>query len=130
MGNLKVKRITKELAALTKKVDESGKAEFQVTDYIKIKPVDDKLTELRAEIKGPPQTQYEGQTFDLSIKFPERYPFVEPNVKFITKISHPNIDGETGEVCEHFLCDWVSGMNIAAVLMNIYCLLGSPVPKP
>ena len=127
MNSRRFKRITKELAiSSTKKVDENGNVEFHLTDYIKMKIVDDNLTEMKAEIKGPLDSQYQGQIFELLITFPENYPFYAPSVKFITKISHPDIDEETGDICVDFYKSWFPTLYVGSILMQIYCLLGSP----
>lgn len=42
--------------------------------------VGDDYRELRGEIAGPPDTPYEGATFQLEIKVPETYPFNPPKV--------------------------------------------------
>lgn len=41
-----------------------------------IDPVDDKLTEFSAQIRGPVDTVYEGGVFKLSINIPTRYAIV------------------------------------------------------
>ena len=127
MESRSIKRITGELSAYksTKKVDENGNVEFHLTDYIKMKIVDDNLTEMKAEIKGPVDSQYQGQTFETLITFPENYPFSAPTVKFITKISHPDVEEESGMVCGDPYKGWLSGMFVGSILMQIYCLLGS-----
>ena len=130
---MSVKRVQKELVdsrIYTRKEDKCGNVEFHLSDYIKVQPGCDDFSVLRAEIQGPPDTQYQGQKFEVSMKFPDDYPFEAPDVKFVSKISHPNIDEETGEICQYFLEDWSPGLKIHAVLLSIYCLLGSPVPKP
>ena len=127
MNSRRFKRITKELAiSSTKKVDENGNVEFHLTDYIKMKIVDTNFTEMKAEIKGPVDSQYQGRIFELLVTFPEEYPFRAPDVKFITEISHPDISEETGEICADFYKGWASGMFVGSILMSIYCLLGSP----
>ena len=127
MDSRRLKRITKELAMhFRMKEGENGDVEFHLTDYIKMKVVDDSLTEMKVEIKGPLDSQYQGRMFELLITYPENYPFCPPDVKFITKISHPDINEETGTICEDFYKGWVSTMQVVGILMQIYCLLGSP----
>ena len=126
MNSRRFKRITKELAiSSTKNVDENGNVEFHLTDYIKMKIVDDNLTEMKAEIKGPVGSKYQGRIFEVLVTFPEDYPYSAPDVKFITEISHPDVD-EEGAICADFYNGWVSGMVVGGILMTVYCLLGSP----
>jgi ubiquitin-conjugating enzyme (huntingtin interacting protein 2) len=61
--------------------------------------VGESFAELKGEIAGPPDTPYEGARFQLEIKIPERYPFVSPNYRFVTKIWHPNVSSVTGAIC-------------------------------
>lgn len=41
--------------------------------------------------QGPQDTPFEGGTFELVINVPEQYPLVAPNVRYRTKIFHPNV---------------------------------------
>ena len=57
---------------------------FQVAKCkIKVECKADKITELKGEIGGPPDTVYEGGTFILDIKIPDTYPFNPPKVRLI-----------------------------------------------
>ena len=47
---------------------------------------------------GPPNTVYQGGVWFLSVKFPEMYPLVPPELTFLTKIWHPNVCPDTGKV--------------------------------
>ena len=91
--------------------------------------MDDNYSELKGEIAGPPDTPYEGGKFLLEIKVPETYPFNPPKVstisvirtilichqyidvfhflqvKFLTKVWHPNISSVTGAICLDILKD-------------------------
>jgi ubiquitin-conjugating enzyme (huntingtin interacting protein 2) len=55
----------------------------------------DDLTHLRGQFQGPPDTPYEGGNFSVDIKIPSEYPFRPPNMKFETKIWHPNVSSQT-----------------------------------
>lgn len=83
----------------------------------------DNLMRLRGEIRGPPDTPYSGGLYKLDIEIPENYPFHPPKVrasvsvllvyfmdsvfqiKFLTKIWHPNISSVTGAICLDVLKD-------------------------
>lgn len=42
-------------------------------------------------MQGPSDTPFEGGTFELVINVPEQYPLVPPNVRYRTKVFHPNV---------------------------------------
>lgn len=87
-------------------------------------PNEEDLTHLRGEVIGPPDTPYEGGHYDLEILIPDSYPFTPPKVekrgeegmcrgdvsmqlsffahsqvRFLTKIWHPNVSSVTGAIC-------------------------------
>ena len=41
-------------------------------------------------VYSPDDTEWEGGTFELTMKFSEEYPNKAPKVKFVTKMFHPN----------------------------------------
>jgi hypothetical protein len=41
--------------------------------------------------QGPSETPYEGGVFQLAFAIPEQYPLLPPQVRFLTKIFHPNV---------------------------------------
>lgn len=70
--------------------------------------------------------------FKLSIQIPDRYPFQPPQIKFITRIYHPNID-DTGRICADILKtgekgQWKPAINLGTALTSLRQLLAAPNP--
>lgn len=83
----------------------------------------------KAVINGPSGTAYEGGTFKLDIRFPGAYPFRPPQIRFITRIYHCNVDSR-GVICLDVLNErWSPVMNIAKVLLSIWVLIGECNPN-
>merc|ERR1719336_947910 len=63
------------------------------------------------------------------MKFTEEYPMKPPEVKFITKMFHPNVYA-SGAICLDILKkNWSPIFDIAAILTSIQSLLTDPNPK-
>ena len=93
------------------------------------RPDDDTLMEWSSTIIGPIDTPYENGVFKLKMKFSSSYPFKSPQVRFITKIFHPNIDS-AGGICLDILKEkWSPILGIEKILLSICSLLGEPNPK-
>lgn len=83
----------------------------------------------KAIIMGPSGTAYEGGIFKLDIRFPGAYPFRPPQIRFITRIYHCNVDSR-GVICLDVLNErWSPVMNIAKVLLSIWVLIGECNPN-
>ena len=77
-----VKRLNNERAQLAKTNDDSI--------FLSV-PNNENIRAWQALIKGPPGSFYEGYEFNLGISVPEQYPMLPPQIKFISKIFHPNV---------------------------------------
>jgi peroxin-4 len=80
-----------------------------------------------AKITGPKDSPYENGTFLIQIDVPTDYPVKPPKCKFITKIFHPNIHLETGEICHELLKDkWSPSCNLETVCRSILDMINNP----
>ena len=78
-------------------------------------------------MKGPNNSCYENGLFQLSINFPKNYPNDPPDVKFLTKIYHPNISFDKGIICIGTLSsEWEENKSIINVIYSIFDLLKKP----
>eukprot|EP00292_Cryptomonas_paramecium_P023585 CAMPEP_0113661944 /NCGR_PEP_ID=MMETSP0038_2-20120614/283_1 /TAXON_ID=2898 /ORGANISM="Cryptomonas paramecium" /LENGTH=151 /DNA_ID=CAMNT_0000576747 /DNA_START=8 /DNA_END=463 /DNA_ORIENTATION=+ /assembly_acc=CAM_ASM_000170 len=92
-------------------------------------PAVDNIMHWSAVIFGPDDTPWEGGTFKLSLVFSEDYPNKPPQVKFITKMFHPNIYAD-GAICLDILQNqWSPIYDISAILTSIQSLLTDPNPN-
>ena len=92
-------------------------------------PEEDNIMVWKALIMGPTETPYEGGLFKLEIKFTKDFPLKPPQVRFKTKIFHPNIDS-SGGICIDILKDsWNPLLSVRIILLSICSLLNDPNPK-
>ena len=92
-------------------------------------PSPDNLFVWNAVLCGPEESTYESGVYQLQILFPDDYPLRAPQVRFITKVFHPNVWWEDGLVCVDILKDgWVPSYDVLAILHSIRLLLIDPNP--
>lgn len=122
MASSRDRRIAKELQDIQSDRDNSG---------VYAAPVDGvSLKHLKGTIPGPPDTPYAGGTFMVNIEIPDNYPFKSPNMKFETKIWHPNVSSKTGAICLDTLSSaWSPVQTIKTALLSVRMLLEVPNPK-
>ena len=89
---------------------------------------EDDIYHWEATIDGPDDTDYNEGIFIVDIQIPKEYPFKPPICRFKTKIFHPNINQNTGEICINILDmdNWNPSLTISNILMSIMVLLYSP----
>jgi ubiquitin-protein ligase len=93
-------------------------------------PTDEKdISQWTATLMGPEKSPYAGGVFRLSINFPSDYPFRPPEIKFVTKVYHCNIN-DKGWICVDILKDnWSAALTVSKVLLSILSLLTEPNPN-
>lgn len=96
---------------------------------IVITPQKGSLNHWRGVIRGPQESPYEGGYFQLDIVVPSSYPLVPPNVRFVTKLFHPNVHPKSGEICLDILkTAWSPAWTLQSTCRAIIILLSHPEP--
>lgn len=92
-------------------------------------PIDEEdFSKLRGTILGPEGSPYAGGLFFLDITIPRDYPFKPPQVRFTTKVYHPNIN-QGGHTCLDILYNqWSPALTLTKVLLSVESLLTDPNP--
>jgi peroxin-4 len=84
----------------------------------------------KGKLKGPSGTPYQEGIFEILCEISNSYPLTPPEVKFFTKIFHPNIHPETGEICLDILKnEWTPAWTLVHVFQAILVLLSNPEPN-
>eukprot|EP00921_Rhytidocystis_pertsovi_P009694 GHVQ01015627.1.p1 GENE.GHVQ01015627.1~~GHVQ01015627.1.p1 ORF type:complete len:154 (-),score=5.80 GHVQ01015627.1:186-647(-) len=92
-------------------------------------PFNDNIMYCHAVISGPEETLWETGSFHLLIHFSEEYPTKPPDVRFLSKMFHPNIYTD-GKICLDILQNqWSAMYDVSAVLTSIQSLLNDPNPS-
>lgn len=90
---------------------------------------EDDLTDVLAHIEGPAGTPYAGGTFRVRLALGRDFPAAPPRAYFLTKLFHPNVAAESGEVCVDTLArDWRPELGLGHALLALRCLLIAPNP--
>ncbi|KAJ8725977.1 hypothetical protein PYW08_004160 [Mythimna loreyi] len=94
---------------------------------IKLLLRDDDLTDVVATMEGPAGTPYFGGTFRVRLVLGREFPAAPPRAFFLTKLFHPNVAPDSGEVCVNTLKrDWRPELGLEHALLAIKCLLIAP----
>ncbi|KAJ3449547.1 ubiquitin-conjugating enzyme e2 2 [Anaeramoeba flamelloides] len=78
---------------------------------------------------GPEDSAWEGGIFKLKLDFSDEYPNKPPNVKFLSKLFHPNVYND-GRICLDILkSNWSPIYDVSSILTSIQSLLTDPNPR-
>ena len=82
-------------------------------------PEDDSIYKWDAIICGTDETEWDGGVFKLKLKFSDQYPNKPPEVRFVTKIFHPNVYND-GRICLDILQNnWSPVYDVLSILISI-----------
>ena len=114
-----------------KRIENEIKAVNKSGDNFFIIPFDQDIYNCIATIRGPIGSPYEGGLFKLKIIFPDNYPFQHPDIFFITKIYHPNIN-TNGNICscvlnEYIFNSWAPTHKVESILSFIQNFIKTPL---
>lgn len=98
-------------------------------DRMRIVFHEDNLYTVNATLVGPPFTPYANGYFNVDILVPSDYPFTPPEIRFATRIWHPNIFLESGHVCINILQQggWSASWTLHHAMLVVYSLLSDPL---
>jgi peroxin-4 len=116
-----VARLLRELKEARKTNDQPG-ADIQLMTLR-----EEDVYRWKALLKGPPETPFEGGTYEVELQIPSDYPIVPPVAKFKNKVFHPNVKFDSGEICLDILkSTWSPAWTLASVCRAIQTLLSHP----
>ena len=114
----------KQHKRLSKELENFGKTPI---DGVTIDLVADNMVNWNVHMSGPKDTPYAGGKFTVNIDFSDNYPFKCPKIQFVTKIYHPNIKTDTGEICaEAIKNSWVPTLNADFIIKMLIELIANP----
>ncbi|KAL4400140.1 Ubiquitin-conjugating enzyme E2 1 [Malassezia pachydermatis] len=120
MEGARLKRIMREISACEKDPD----------DEITVKMVDESPFHLIGTFPGPENSPFEKGLFKVDIVVPEGYPFHPLQMRFLTRVYHPNVSSQSGAICLDILKDqWSPVYTLKTTLMSLRSLLCSPEPN-
>ncbi|KAI9631970.1 ubiquitin-conjugating enzyme/RWD-like protein [Dioszegia hungarica] len=112
------KRIKKEIADLAK----------ESLGDITLTPNESNIFMWRATLPGPQGSPYEGGIFEVDIRIPENYPFAPPQIQFVTKVYHCNVNAHGGICLDLLKNAWSPALSLYKVILSLSSLLTDPNP--
>ena len=111
-------------------VQELGDLTRQPIAGVAIAPTENDVMIWNITIDGPEGTPFIGGKFVVNLDFTDNYPFKPPKIKFVTKIYHPGVKTDTGEICTQAIDQqWVPTLNAKFVIEAILTVLQTPTAE-
>ena len=127
--NPKRQREASAMGSKIRLMHELAELQREPLDNCSAAPVNGNIMHWMATIVGPEGTPYAHGKFQVSIRFPDDYPFKAPTVRLHTPIFHCNISPE-GEICMDILKDqWSPALTVSKLLLSICSILAQPNPN-
>ena len=115
------KRLMDEFKTLQKTANQFDPS---CTNYIR--PSENDNLKWNVVFFGMQDSPYENGVFKLVLTFCHEYPFKPPQVKFLSKMFHPNVSPD-GNVCQEiFQKNWSPDTTVVLLVEKINLLLGNP----
>ncbi|CAF1140755.1 unnamed protein product [Adineta ricciae] len=112
----KENRLINELGSLHEQIEQHWSVTlYDLTD----------VTKWKLTLAGLSKSPYEGGSFEIEAIFCEMYPFKPPQLRFITKIFHPNVASD-GFCCLDIFTTWKSSISMREILKKVYDLVLTP----
>ena len=94
---------------------------------VSIEPTENDVMIWDIHIEGPEGTPFIGGVFTVRLDFTDNYPFKPPKIHFVTKIYHPGVKTDTGEICTQAIDqNWVPTLNAKFVIEAILTVMKTP----
>eukprot|EP01115_Flamella_aegyptia_P002556 TRINITY_DN136646_c0_g1_i1.p1 TRINITY_DN136646_c0_g1~~TRINITY_DN136646_c0_g1_i1.p1 ORF type:complete len:156 (+),score=37.15 TRINITY_DN136646_c0_g1_i1:29-469(+) len=94
-------------------------------DWLEVQLVNDNLYNWRVVMLGPEGSPYENGKFLIDLNIPSEYPFKHPQVKYLVKVYHPNVNDD-GTICEELFEPWSPQKRILDVCTTLRTQLADP----
>ena len=97
-----------------------------LTNFFSTSPEKNDIMIWNAVIFGVYGSLYEGGIFELVMIFCREYPYKPPQIKFLSRIFHPNVSSD-GTVCPEILQrNWSPATKVALIVKSLISLLDNP----